>query len=211
MQPNWGLFLYPPGMVLIGWLGCEKLKHGRIWLQAGAWLSIGAILAAISIPWIQSHSWMNIPYKMNPFRHSMGWEELSKALESVHYDPKSHFLAGDKYQTASLLSFYSPGQKRAYFFNVSNTRKNQFSYWPQMEEKEKGRSGFFVVIENTEKGDLSWYESHYRERLAPYFEKVGYEGAFPLFSASGRPVKYAMLFRTVHYSGEKPSPQYVEY
>lgn len=199
MQPNWGAFLYPPGMVLIAWAGCEQLK--RLWLHIGVWVSIATVVIGVTIPSIQSHNLLPIPYRVNPFRQSVGWTHLTTALEEAGYSSGEAFLFGDKYQTASLLSFYGPGQKRAYFFNVSGTRKNQFSYWPQMDEKEIGRTGFFAVLENTTEASSNWYKQHYLERLGPFFEKIEYQGAYPLFYAEGKPVKYAFLFKCTNFLG----------
>ena len=105
---------------------------------------------------------------------------------------------------ASLLSFYGPEKKRAYFFNLGQSRKNQFSYWPQMAAQEVGKSGYFAISENVEAEALPWYESHYLERLAPYFARVEYVGAYPLFEAYGKPVKHLILFKGVGYNGTFP-------
>ncbi len=187
MQPNWAAYLYPPGMVLIGWFAYPRQ---RVWLHVGIWVAVamsaGAFLAA---------SWPGVPYKLNPFRHERGWEELTPLLREVGYNPESDFLFGDKYQVASILSFYGPGQHRAYFLNVSGSRKNQFSYWS---EPEKGQTGYFVVLERS--SDTSWYRSHYEERLAPYFERIDFIGAYPLMGGE----KWAYLFECVDYLGNAP-------
>lgn len=198
MQPNWAAYLYPPGLVLIPWFAYEHLKRGRLWLQIGTTLSVFMIIVLFSTLWIQA------PYKLNPFRQQVGWENLKPALLNAGYHPDQDFLFADKYQNASLLSFYGPEQKRAYFFNLSGNRKNQFSYWPSMEQKEIGQSGYFVVIENTKESSLEWYKHHYRMCLKPYFTSVHYQGAYPLYAVSGTPVKYALLFKGVHYLGGSP-------
>ncbi|MFZ0565697.1 MAG: glycosyltransferase family 39 protein [Chlamydiales bacterium] len=207
VQPNWAAYLYPPAMVLIGWVGYEKLQSGRVWLPIGTALSILCTSGAIVIPAIQSHnlfSKFHIPYKVNPFRHSMGWDQLQPILEASGYRSDKDFLFGDKYQTASLLSFYGPEKKQAYFFNISETRKNQFSYWPSMQERELGKTGFFVVLEHAKADSLSWYENHYLERLSPYFEEVEWVGSYPLFLAYGEAVKYGVVFKCRNYQGEGP-------
>ncbi len=188
IQPNWAAYLYPPGMVLIAWAGYPRY---RIWLHIGTWVSICIIVVAFFMPWVS-------------FRQSVGWNQVPRALEKAGYDPNTDFLMGDKYQAASILSFYSPGQKRAYFFNISGTRKNQFSFWPQMLESEKGKTGYFVVFEKTKKEALPWYEQHYLKRLAPYFKSVTFIEAYPLYYVNGEPVKYALIFRGEDYLGLSP-------
>ncbi len=189
IQPNWAAYLMPPAMVLIAW--AAYARH-RLWLHIGVWVSIATVCAAFFVPWIA-------------FRHSLGWDRLAPALEQAGYDPQTDFLMGEKYQAASLLSFYSPEQKRAYFFNVGGTRKNQFSFWPQMEESEIGKSGYFVVIEKAKLEAHQWYESHYTERLAPYFESVSFVGAYPLYFVDGKPVKEALIFKCEGYLGGAPA------
>lgn len=209
MQPNWAAYLYPPGFILIAWVGCDRFIRGKIWLMLGAVLSVAIVTAALAIAYLQP-SGAPIPYKFNPFRQSVGWEHLGSALEIAGYQPDENFLFGDKYQTTSLLSFYGPGQKRAYFFNLGGSRKNQFSYWPQMNRVEVGKRGFFVVLENTDAAALNWYEEHYKRRLAPYFDAVHFRGAYPLYSVGGKPVKYALIFEACGYLGTSP-PESTEF
>ncbi len=71
---------------------------------------------------MQSHSILNnypIPYKISPFRHNMGWDQLKKELDEAGYDPRKHFLFGDKYQMSSVLSFYSIGPETGLFFKFA--------------------------------------------------------------------------------------------
>jgi len=203
MQPNWGAFLYPPAMVLLAW--GAFYKKWKIWLHIGTWISIFMVLCSFAIPFIQMRTNWPLPYGLNPFRQLVGWNKLPEILNQIGYDPKNEFLFGDKYQAASLLSFYSPEKKRAYFFNISDTRKNQFSYWPQMEQKEKGKNGYFLVLENTKENTLEWYRVHYQRRLSPYFKRVEYVGAYPLFYVEGKPVKYALIFKGFDYLGTFPA------
>jgi len=210
MQPNWAAYLYPVGLPLVAWLGCDQLKRGKLWLHLGIWLSILSVAFLFALPQMQESGRLPLSYRLSPFRQSMGGECLTSALVEAGYRPDKDFLFADKYQVASLLSFYGPHQKRAYYFNISETRKNQFSYWPQMEQKEIGKNGYFVVVENTDTSSLNWYETHYQYRLSPYFEKVDFRGVYPLFSVDGKPVKYALIFACIHYSG-KSAPELEKY
>lgn len=204
MQPNWAAYLYPPGLALIAWVACERIKRGALWLYLGTVLSMIMVAALFAVPWIQSAGILPIPYKLNPFRQSVGWLKLAPALSDAGYDPQKDFLFADKYQNTSLLSFYAPDQKRAYYFNISETRKNQFSYWPQMNEMEVGKTGFFVVLQNMLASDSTWYITHYQKRLQPYFGHISYKGAYPLFSAKGTNVKFALIFECMDYLGSVP-------
>ena len=176
-------------------------------LKGGVALSVVVCAAVFCLPYIQSHhlaSGFPIPYKVNPFRHNVGWEELGPALKQAGYDPDKDFLFGDKYQTASILSFYGPEQKRAYFFNLQGSRKNQFSYWPGMEQEQKGERGFFTVIENIPQLDNPELPQKYLDALASYFKSVRFIGTKPLFQAYGKTVKGVLLFECEGYNGLAP-------
>ena len=149
---------------------------------------------------------MAIPYKINPFRHNVGWNELAPALNEAGYDEGKDFLFGDKYQTASILSFYGPEQKRAYFFNLQGSRKNQFSFWSGLETEasQAGKRGFFVVIENIPQLNNKDLPGQYTKTLSQYFEKVRFIGAKPLFTAYGETVKGMLLFEVAGHTGRFP-------
>ncbi|MGZ3633700.1 MAG: ArnT family glycosyltransferase [Parachlamydiaceae bacterium] len=192
MQGNWCDFAYPAACVLISWWGCEYSKKGFKWLAGGVISSVILVVTLFFFP--------------QPFKHNVGWTKLDKILTDVGYDPAHHFLFSDKYQITSLLSFYGPKQKRAYFLNLHRIRKNQFSYWPGMEEEQAGKDGYFVVAERTKtKVDQEAIEKRYQEILKPYFSKVQYLGTYPLILWNGTSLKQAYVFKGVHYNGQLPS------
>ncbi len=200
MQPNWPFFLYPS--LMIG-AACAASQHrkGIKWLYGGTWLSIAFSIITLSIPYLQSHG-RPIPYAFNPFQQILGWDKLPPALKEVGFKPKEDFLFGDKYQISSLLSFYNEEKQRAYFFNLSQQRKNQFAYWPA---PAAGKTGYFVIAAN---GDFDkvkeWYITHYLDSLSPYFSKVEMALALPLFEAGNKTVKFAFIFRCQGYNGQLP-------
>lgn len=178
IQGNWCIFAYPTAALLAAY---APLRTGV--LKAGALLSLALVAAVLTLP---------LPYRLSPFKHNLGWDRLGPALVQAGYNPQHDFLFADSYQTASELSFYGPGQKRAYFFNLQGTRLNQFSFWPTMKDKEIGHSGYFVLIN----GDPT-----YLEKLKPYFEKVEYRGSYPLYETN----KTAAIFYGESYNGKEPS------
>lgn len=208
IQGNWGIFAYPTAFVVIGWYASEMSAAAKKWLLGGIALSIILCGITFSIPYLQSNnvSKITFPHKINPFRHNMGWEALQRELKAVGYNPQHDFLFGDKYQIASILSFYGEAQKRAYFLNISGTRKNQFSFWPGMEQEQQGQRGFFVVTENAPKlaTEASEITNRYQKLLEPYFEQVRFLGMKPLFYANGEVAKGAFIFECVSYSGKVP-------
>lgn len=180
-QGNWCLFAYPTGIVLLTWYAVEVVSWGRLVLLAGIVLSL--ILSAFAL---------NFPVF---FKHNTGWRELKEVLAQIGYNPKTHFLFGDKYQMTSILSFYSPEQKRAYFLNLKGVRKNQFSYWPGIP---KGESGFFVLVEKTPELDNKKIEE-YQLLLKNYFQQVKVIGVKALNEK-----KSALIIECLNYNGETP-------
>lgn len=210
MQGNWCVFAYPTGIVFLAWYACEKLSWGKIALFGGIALSLLIVVSAFSIPYIQSHNLFpnsQIPYSLNSFRHNLGWHQLEKELQTVGYDPNKDFLFGDKYQMTSILSFYSPGQKRAYFLNLNSIRKNQFSFWPSMAEEQKGKDGYFVLAENTPHLEKNFplKIKKYEEILKNYFDSVTFLGIKPLAFTYNRMTKGALIFKCVNYHGNLPT------
>lgn len=209
VQGNWCDFVYPTAIVFLSWYACEQMRSGVLWLKIGTGLSIIMCVVIFSIPFIQEHSlfpaWQ-IPYKINPFKHNLGWHQLNQTLSEAGYDEKEHFLFGDKYQTSSILSFYGPGQKRAYFLNLHGIRHNQFSFWPGMPQEQMGKTGFFVLTENMPHFEKGW-EKHllfYQDELGKYFKSVEFLGVYPLFESYGKFAKGAIVYKCVEYNGEEP-------
>lgn len=201
MQGNWGIFAYPAGFVFLAYVMSEKIK----WIKIGVVFSILLTFFVALIPYAEMKG-MNVPYRFNAFRHTMGWGELPKVLQQAGFDPSKDFLFGDKYQMSSILSFYNPTQKRAYFFNLHGIRKNQFSYFPSMQEKEIGKDGYFVLVENAphlDKNELNII-TDYEALLSRYFKKVQFMGVKPLFMVAGKVVKGAFIFKCIDYNGQAP-------
>lgn len=206
MQGNWCDFAYPTGFIFLSWFCCERVPQAYPWLKGGVLLSILLCLFAFTYPALQTVLPFSTPYKINPFRHNLGWTALKKDLAEAGFDPNTEFLFADKYQMSSILSFYNPAQKRAYFLNLHGVRKNQFSFWPGMKEEQIGKNGYFVVAENAphlDKLDQEGIEE-YRSFLLNYFKDVEFLGKKPLFIVHGKAVKEAALFKCIDYNGKMP-------
>ncbi|MDP1834304.1 MAG: glycosyltransferase family 39 protein [Chlamydiales bacterium] len=209
MQGNWAVFAYPPAIAFLCWYTCEWLLSGKPWLLIGSLVSIALTIFVFSIPHAQiseDKPLVPIPFGANPFKHNVGWLKLESHLRNAGYDSDDNFLFSGRYQTTSLLSFYSEGQKRAYFLNVEDTRKNQFSYWPSMSKEQIGKDGYFVVIETGKQVEdpLGPKARAIRAQLRPYFTRVQFVGRKPLFTAYGNIVKTALIFRCMDYNGLEP-------
>lgn len=191
MQGNWALYAYPTGVVVLGWYCCEQRIKALLWAKFGVGFSI--VLVALMVLWPS----FSVYYRINPFKHNLGWDELKNSLTEQGYNAEKDFLFSDKYQLSSILSFYSQDQKRAYFFNLEGHRKNQFSYWPGLHEKEQNRTGYFIWVENAPHLQNKWEEKQqfYWAELQKYFEGVEFLGLFPLIYAEQQMVKGALFFK----------------
>jgi 4-amino-4-deoxy-L-arabinose transferase-like glycosyltransferase len=192
IQGNWALFAYPTGFMILGWDVCEQTLSRVRWLKIGLALSAILTLAIHLFPFL-------LPYSMNPLKHHLGWLGLPDILTKQGYQSDQHFLFSDRYQTTSVLSFYAPGQKRAYFMNLQGIRKNQFSYWPNLEQERQGQTGFFVWVETMPDLKREWkakWES-YQVKLKEYFEDVEFLGVSPLIVEGATIVKAVFIFRCV--------------
>lgn len=168
VQGNWAIIAFPTAPLLAAHVGITRPK----WLKAGLILSlalVGALLFFI------------------PLKHNTGWDKLPEALSKAGYDPDRHFLFSDKYQNSSLLSFYSPGQKRAYFLNLKKDRLNQFSFWPGMKDQEMRQDGYFAAFEPI------------TEDLSSYFTTLGEKEDYPLIKK-----KRVYLQKGEDYNGSVP-------
>lgn len=191
IQGNWITFAYPTGLIVIGWDAFEQHPKRERWAKGGAALSVSLAVTALFL--LSTF----LPYRSNPLKHNLGGHELQAALKKQGYQPDTHFLVSDKYQTASLLSFYGVGQKRAYFLNLRGTRRNQFSYWPSLHEERKGQNGYFVWIENMPYLEREWKSKldFYQTKLRDYFEAVHASELIPLLYEGETIVKAALIFR----------------
>lgn len=206
MQGNWAVFVYPAAFVMTAYIFLEVMKKGKRWIQFGILFSILLTLFVVFVPKLQIMGF-NIPYRLNPFKHNVGWDRLENVLKNSGYHNEEAFLFADKYQITSLLSFYGENKKRAYFFNLDGIRKNQFSYWPSMKDQEIGKTGYFVVVENLPQLELQKDKiiKTYLERLSLYFDKVEFLGVQSLYEVSGKMSKGAFIFKCEDYRGNEPT------
>ncbi len=196
VQANWAVAAYPTAFALLGPY-LERLRRGLLWAKLAGLVSILFVLIGFLLPRLP------IPLAKNPWKEGLGWDQLAGALEESGYSPEQHFLFSDRYQMTSLLSFYGLEQKRAYFFNIKALRKNQFSYWPGMPEKELGRSGFFVEVVTNRDPEAATRD--FQRELEPYFFTVRTMSPQVLMQLDGKAVKTAIILFCEQYNGKVPA------
>jgi Dolichyl-phosphate-mannose-protein mannosyltransferase len=197
IQGNWAAFAYPTSFIVMSWMLFDQKEKWFPRVQWGFAIFTAIPLLFVAIAIGANTCKAHIPHQWNPLKHNQGWPALSKVLSRHGYDEKKHYLVSDKYQTTSLLSFYAQGQNRAYFLNLQNMRKNQFSYWPSVYTEQKGRTGYFVWVENSPRLMQDYPEKmiFYQRELEKLFEKVEFLELAPLLQQGTNVVKGALLFR----------------
>jgi len=198
IQGNWCVFVYPMATVFVAWYLCEFVSWGKKWLSIGVGVSLLLVGIIFAVPLVQVYGiGPHIPLQMNRLNECMGWNNIEQGLEDVGYDPNTQILLSDTYQMTSLLSFYAPQQKRAYFLNLSGRRLNQFSFWPGIE---KGQSGLFVTYQ-----EAPFEQGRYQQELESYFDQVTFLGFAPILEIYGEVGKVILIFSCEGYTGKSPS------
>ena len=99
----------------------------------------------------------------NPVHRLLGWQDLGAKVDQLRLDlggPETTFVFSDAYGTTAELSFYVPGQIRA-FCVAGGRKRNQYDLWPG--PGPEFESAVFVV-----KGE----DNQISDRVARLFEKV---------------------------------------
>ncbi|MCB1149480.1 MAG: hypothetical protein KDK48_04880, partial [Chlamydiia bacterium] len=212
IQGNWAVFAYPGAIALLGWF-LSDVKKSRLLFSLGALVALLESLFILLLPYQQTdpEALVKLPFKLNRFRECMGWDALGPLLTAEGYLPGHDFLIADSYQNASLLSFYAPEQKRAFFFNIRGRRQNQFSYWPQLREENRGKSGYFVTTEELPKSaeELALQKKETLDGLAKHFKLVLFLKSEPFYCTYGEPAKLLMIFRVEDYQGTEPEETFL--
>lgn len=206
VQGNWAVVALAGLIPLLGFSGSTRASLRFFW--SSAFVSILLQLFLFLLPTWQAAERPFItppPFKMNPFKQLLGEDLISEELLLAGYNPNRDFLFSDRYQWTAQISFYGPKQKLAYFFNMHGLRRNQFTYWPQMDQMEKGKRGFFVTF-LTEKDIISQslIEDKIVAKLAKAFDQVSLKGSYPIFIQGGISRRLMLIYECRGYNGFMP-------
>jgi 4-amino-4-deoxy-L-arabinose transferase-like glycosyltransferase len=153
VQANWAAHAYVTAAVaLAGWAetwggwGSARRRTRRL----NALLLASIILPAAALPLAFFPELLGIVGGQIPAsvdlvaKRLRGWPELGQAVGEVMREaPQPPFLMSDRYQLASELAFYVPGQPRVFNPNLGR-RMNQYDLWGGWEAL-RGRDGLLVV------------------------------------------------------------------
>lgn len=183
VQGNWAVAAYPTAFVVM-------MRYARpLWVKIGTAVAVAMLAAVLFIPKI--------------FIQGLGWNKMKPLLERSGYDVQKDFLFSDRYQATSLLSFYGPEQKRAFFFNIHNLRHNQYDFWPGMPDLCLGKTGYFVEV--VKESEASNAGTRFKEKLKDYFATVTILPSQQVFKD-----RVAIILRCEGYNG-KPVPSTNKY
>jgi undecaprenyl-diphosphatase len=153
VQANWAAHAYVTAAVAVaGWVQARTGagSPGPARRRLRRLLLAGILLPALVVPlgfYPDALGWVGVrpPAFLDLVSKRLrGWPELGRIVgEAAAAAPRPPFLASDRYQIASQLAFYVPGQPRVYNANFGR-RMNQYDLWDGWEAL-LGRDGLVVM------------------------------------------------------------------
>jgi len=159
-EPNWTA----PAFITLGilttswWLNSTRENRTvTVLCVAGLVTAAGMTVVALDLDLLRVAG-LKIPYRFDPSSRLRGWHTVAEQIEKFRNEFEQKlgepvFLIGNKYQTASMLSFYlkdprieDPGHPPVYI-PESQDIQNEFSFWPRYDE----------FVEPTDKSNTTAY------------------------------------------------------
>jgi 4-amino-4-deoxy-L-arabinose transferase-like glycosyltransferase len=151
VEANWPAFTFFPLFFIATSYLSGLDKNAKKYISTGI-VAAGFIFVAAAL-FLASFSY-SLPEKVNPLRKSYGYKELAEKVFNVYNEftsKKPGFLASRHYQTASLLSYYTPGQPEYYTVMQHESNKN-YRFWKGYNAY-KGGNCVFVYSEPWESAE----------------------------------------------------------
>ncbi|MEZ0296502.1 MAG: ArnT family glycosyltransferase [Candidatus Methylacidiphilales bacterium] len=158
---RWEADIYPQqNSIIPGW---GRLRPGVLGVAA---LSLG-LLETLAL---HGTGALNLPVKSDPMNRARGWEALGKAMDELRAEYKPTLILANRYQHASVLSWYMKGKPHTYTAKgdrevhridawpteqraqalsqppLPRAIENQFSFWPTYKVK-RGDVALFLTDE----------------------------------------------------------------
>jgi undecaprenyl-diphosphatase len=152
VQGNWAAHAYVTAAIaLAGWAdswqdwGERRLRNRRLKLVFRLSIILPAVFLALFCLLDFGSFGLRMPERLDLVSKRLrGWPELGQAVDDAMRGlPRPAFLMSDRYQIASELAFYVPGQPQVYNPNLGR-RMNQYDLWGGWENL-RGRDGLFVT------------------------------------------------------------------
>jgi undecaprenyl-diphosphatase len=147
VEPNWPAPAYIGGVVL-----CAAYKWSE---TAKRWRAAGIALAGVLSLAIYLHAIkpiVPVPPPKDPVARAFGWREIAAAAGRAASTPMPTrgraFLAADRYQEASELAFWLPGNPETFALNLGG-RRNQYDLWPRFVHRAHAGDRLVVIVDET--------------------------------------------------------------
>jgi 4-amino-4-deoxy-L-arabinose transferase-like glycosyltransferase len=157
VEANWAAPAYLCAIVaLAGWweeLLTRAERRGAVRARVGVMVLIllpGLLVTSVAyFPGMLPALGIEVPPRLDPTSRLQGWRELGAAIDAVRRrnGSKETPLLSDRYQTASELAFYVPGQPAVY--KVPGARMDQYDVWGGL-DRLTGGDAIFVTDVNTD-------------------------------------------------------------
>lgn len=146
VQANWPAAAYPLALVALAALLALRPMEAKL-VRKGFYLALGLALAMSAAGYYTDFLYRLKPdfkVRNDPTNRLRGWRELGRRVGEILQDGQSErmFIFSDRYQLASELAFYTPGNPRTYNVNLGR-RLNQYDIWGGLSELQ-GSDGLFV-------------------------------------------------------------------
>jgi 4-amino-4-deoxy-L-arabinose transferase-like glycosyltransferase len=167
VEPNWPAPAYIPAIALLATASWGRT--GQRWLRWGIVLA-GVMSVVIYLQGIVPI--LPLAPRKDPIARAFGWREMTAqvndaarvATEQTHAPT---WLAGDRYQEASVLAFYSPTHPQVFATNLSG-RPNQYDLWPRFPDVAQPGDNLVIVVDDS---DVQTPHEAIRE-LSPFFAEA---------------------------------------
>ena len=110
-------------------------------------VTAGLVAAFLETALLHETSWLHLPRRLDPLDRARGSRDLAAQIVRLQSSTGAQVVIANKYMTASLLSFYLPGQPDT-FMPVDSPPFNQLVLWPTYREKHPGDDAIFVSDSN---------------------------------------------------------------
>lgn len=149
VEANWPAPAYIGGVVLFA---CYKWSEpAKRWGRA-----VGIALAGVLSITIYLHAAkpiLPIPAARDPVGRAFGWREVAQGVGRASLAPlpvgAKTFLAADRYQEASEIAFWLPGNPETFALNLGG-RRNQYDLWPSFVHRAHVGDRLVVALDETE-------------------------------------------------------------
>jgi hypothetical protein len=139
-QANWTAAAYIGGLILVAAKWDQLIRvNRRAWGLATLALGLAFVETAI----LHETSWLHLPPRIDILDRARGSRDLAAKVAALQAKTGAQFVVANKYMTASLLSFYLPGQPTTYM-PVSSPPFNQIVLWPTYRQQHPSEEGLFV-------------------------------------------------------------------